>query len=286
MTLNSSDVNLGVCDIARVLQVSSTTVLAVLEEAAAKTHHHNNTTARASTHFVIRSRWTVEFRAKQGATMRAAVWFEPTHAYIPPFVLGRRTDANGRKLYRKIANWRPVTCESFLPTTGPVMPKCSPEYHHVGKKGTQRIERIERKNLNFRTHLKRWQRKTICFSKSLEIHEALIKLYVHALNSNQQHFEPAAFPKHDPLLLDVHQDGRGVQKHCVLQWKRASRSWLHSKLREIDPQGLEGIEDTNEKGHFPLRENGLMNCGDRIRTCDLKVMSLASYRAAPPRDMN
>ena len=25
--------------------------------------------------------------------------------------------------------------------------------------------------------------------------------------------------------------------------------------------------------------------GDRIRTCDLEVMSLASYRAAPPRDM-
>ena len=27
------------------------------------------------------------------------------------------------------------------------------------------------------------------------------------------------------------------------------------------------------------------NCGDRIRTCDLEVMSLASYRAAPPRDV-
>ena len=26
------------------------------------------------------------------------------------------------------------------------------------------------------------------------------------------------------------------------------------------------------------------SCGDRIRTCDLEVMSLASYRAAPPRD--
>ena len=27
------------------------------------------------------------------------------------------------------------------------------------------------------------------------------------------------------------------------------------------------------------------SCGDRIRTCDLEVMSLASYRAAPPRVM-
>ena len=29
---------------------------------------------------------------------------------------------------------------------------------------------------------------------------------------------------------------------------------------------------------------GQSSCGDRIRTCDLEVMSLASYRAAPPRD--
>src|SRR4051812_7546529 len=28
-----------------------------------------------------------------------------------------------------------------------------------------------------------------------------------------------------------------------------------------------------------------LNGGDRIRTCDLEVMSLASYRAAPPRVM-
>ena len=33
-----------------------------------------------------------------------------------------------------------------------------------------------------------------------------------------------------------------------------------------------------------LRET-VTSCGDRIRTCDLEVMSLASYRAAPPRDM-
>ena len=30
---------------------------------------------------------------------------------------------------------------------------------------------------------------------------------------------------------------------------------------------------------------GRLSGGDRIRTCDLEVMSLASYRAAPPRDM-
>ena len=57
--------------------------------------------------------------------------------------------------------------------------------HHVGKDGTQRIER---KNLNFRTHLKPMQRRTICFSKDLQMHQAVLKLYIHALNSNQHHF--------------------------------------------------------------------------------------------------
>ncbi|HEX8493561.1 MAG TPA: IS1 family transposase, partial [Pyrinomonadaceae bacterium] len=40
-------------------------------------------------------------------------------------------------------------------------------------------------NLNFRTHLKRLQRRTICFSKSTEMHEALIKLYID--QHNRQH---------------------------------------------------------------------------------------------------
>ena len=38
-----------------------------------------------------------------------------------------------------------------------------PEKHQIGKKNTWKIER---KNLNFRTHLKRLARRTICFSKS------------------------------------------------------------------------------------------------------------------------
>ncbi len=35
-----------------------------------------------------------------------------------------------------------------------------------------------------------------------------------------------------------------------------------------------------------LHRRGTESCGDRIRTCDLEVMSLASYRTAPPRDTN
>jgi insertion element IS1 protein InsB len=37
-----------------------------------------------------------------------------------------------------------------------------PDKHRIGKDGTWKIER---KNLNFRAHLKRMNRKTSCFSK-------------------------------------------------------------------------------------------------------------------------
>ena len=38
--------------------------------------------------------------------------------------------------------------------------------------------KIERKNLNFRTHIKRLNRKTICFSKSEQIHDNVIGTYI------------------------------------------------------------------------------------------------------------
>ncbi len=50
------------------------------------------------------------------------------------------------------------------------------EYTHiVGKDCTWKIER---KNLNFRTHIKRLSRKTICFSKNEQIHDNVIGMYI------------------------------------------------------------------------------------------------------------
>jgi insertion element IS1 protein InsB len=47
--------------------------------------------------------------------------------------------------------------------------------HYVGKDQTQQIER---KNLNFRTHLKRLNRRTICYSKNEQIHDNVIGMYI------------------------------------------------------------------------------------------------------------
>jgi len=58
--------------------------------------------------------------------------------------------------------------------------------HRIRKKGTQRIER---QNLNFRTHIKRLNRRTICFSKSEIMHDAVIKLFIYRTNTKKLHFQ-------------------------------------------------------------------------------------------------
>ena len=47
--------------------------------------------------------------------------------------------------------------------------------HYIGKDQTWKIER---KNLNFRIHLKRLNRKTICYSKSEKVHDNVIGMYI------------------------------------------------------------------------------------------------------------
>lgn len=47
--------------------------------------------------------------------------------------------------------------------------------HEIGKKNTQRIERV---HLSLRTWVKRLARKTICFSKSLTMHKIVIGLCI------------------------------------------------------------------------------------------------------------
>jgi insertion element IS1 protein InsB len=50
-----------------------------------------------------------------------------------------------------------------------------PAVHSPGKRNTQQIER---KHLTLRTRIKRLVRKTICFSKSIELHDIVIGLFI------------------------------------------------------------------------------------------------------------
>lgn len=50
-----------------------------------------------------------------------------------------------------------------------------PDTHVIGKENTQKIER---KHLTLRTRIKRLARKTICFSKSILMHDIVIGLFI------------------------------------------------------------------------------------------------------------
>ena len=51
----------------------------------------------------------------------------------------------------------------------------APEQPEVGKRYTQQLER---KHLTLRTRIKRLVRKTICFPKSIELHNLVIGLFI------------------------------------------------------------------------------------------------------------
>jgi insertion element IS1 protein InsB len=106
--------------------------------------------------------------------------FDRQSKTVAAFVNGHCTDANCRALYSKFAG----SCVgTFYTDNWRSHKKCLPPKHHrTGKEGTRAIER---NNSNFRTHLTRRQRHTICFSKSEEMHDAVIGLYIHYLNARQ-----------------------------------------------------------------------------------------------------
>jgi len=175
MTLNSS----GIRDISRVLAVSTNTILKAIRLAAEKLpplrppNHAQKVELDEFWSFVGKKknqRWT--WLGLTSATRR-----------IGAVVHGRRTDANCRKVLEKYQNSR---IEKFASDDWQSYQKYVPaERHYIGKDKTQRIER---KNLNFRIHLKRLGRKTIAFSKNEEMHDAVLNLYVQHSNSRQHKF--------------------------------------------------------------------------------------------------
>ena len=175
MTLNGS----GIRDTARVLRISPNTVLNTLRAAANAVPEPR--VPKRLQDLEMDEQWSFVRRKDHPCWL----WHGLDRATreIVAFVLGRRTDASCRALWRQL---KPCHIAHFYSDDWASYAKCLPAArHHMGKAGTQNIERH---NLNFRTHLKRLHRRTICFSKSWEMHAVVIKLYVHHLNLRQHHF--------------------------------------------------------------------------------------------------
>jgi insertion element IS1 protein InsB len=95
---------------------------------------------------------------------------------ILAYTFGRRQDKVFRKLKELL---EPFNITMFYTDDwGSYERNLNPENHTVTKKNTQRIER---KNLTLRTRIKRLARKTICFSRSLIMHDIVIGLVINIL---------------------------------------------------------------------------------------------------------
>jgi insertion element IS1 protein InsB len=76
---------------------------------------------------------------------------------------------------------------SYFTTDGrPSYRRALPHTRHSASKGG--TLQIERHNLDLRTRLTRLRRRTICLSRSEELHDAVIELFVHHSNTSQHQF--------------------------------------------------------------------------------------------------
>lgn len=92
------------------------------------------------------------------------------------FVFGKRKDEVFEKLQVLL---EPFGIKNYYTDDwGSYSRKIPSESHKVGKTNTQRIER---KKLTLRTRIKRLARKTICFSKSIRMHDIVIGLVINIL---------------------------------------------------------------------------------------------------------
>jgi insertion element IS1 protein InsB len=89
------------------------------------------------------------------------------------YVFGQRQDAVFRKLKALL---KPFGLRHyFTDQWGAYTRHLDPKEHTVGKRHTQKIER---KHLTLRTRIKRLVRKTICFSKTTQMYDIVIGLFV------------------------------------------------------------------------------------------------------------
>jgi insertion element IS1 protein InsB len=91
---------------------------------------------------------------------------------VVDFVIGRRS----KRTLRMIVNTLLLSGVKTIKTDKlNIYQSLIPRSRHIS--AAYNINHIERNNLNLRTHLKRLSRRTICFSRSLPMLEACLKIY-------------------------------------------------------------------------------------------------------------
>jgi len=103
------------------------------------------------------------------------IWYAVEHSTntILAYIFGKRKDDVFKELQQRL---KPFNIKKYYTDDwGAYERNLSSHEHEIGKKNTQKIER---KNLNLRTWIKRLTRKTICFSKCEKMHDIVIGLLI------------------------------------------------------------------------------------------------------------
>ena len=114
------------------------------------------------------------------------IWYAVDHATnrILAYVFGRRKDKAFKKLQVLL---EPLNINRFYTDDwGAYKRYIAPEKHEIGKRNTQKIER---KNLNLRTWIKRLTRRTICFSKIKKMHDIVIGLLINKVEFSRNIYD-------------------------------------------------------------------------------------------------
>ena len=179
MSLNGS----GTRDIGRVLSISKDTVTSILKKkepvkvnpevlGAAEMNELNELEVEVCLHVEADEQWSyVQKKENQRWLWYIRACFS---GRILAYTLGKRTDEVFKELQESVAHL-PIKCW-YTDNWGAYHRQLPIWQSHIVDKAN--MQGIERQNLNFRTHIKRLQRKTICFSKSEEVHDKVIGTYI------------------------------------------------------------------------------------------------------------
>jgi IS1 family transposase/transposase-like protein len=158
----------GIRGISRILAISVGTVIRRIRRIA--NSMKSNCTNSTSGIFEIDEVWT--YVGKKTNDVWITYSLERGTRNILALSVGGRTRNNLQMVVNSTLAMNPSRlCTDRLNTYRGLVPS---NLHLVGLPHTRRIERF---NLNLRTHLKRLSRKTICFSRSLTMLEACLKIY-------------------------------------------------------------------------------------------------------------
>ena len=171
LSINKSIVQLliegvGIRGIARVLKISTTTVITRIKRIAKAINKPLGLVKNGI--YEIDELWTY-IGSKANETWIMYIFDRATKKVLD-FKVGARSKVNLQSLTDQTLLLDPSRI-CGLNTYKTIIPK---SIHRVGLMNTRHIERY---NLSIRTHLKRLSRKTICFSKSVEMLRACLRIY-------------------------------------------------------------------------------------------------------------